>query len=77
MRFVDISQQAVKQQQLLGDLEVNAYKTKHMAISQDQSAGRSHDMKTDNSSFERVEQFKYLGTSLIIKNLFRKKLKTD
>jgi len=31
-------------------------------------------MKTDNSSFERVEQFKYFGTTLRIKILFREKL---
>jgi len=26
------------------------------------NAGRSHSMKIDNSSYERVEIFKYLGT---------------
>jgi len=41
-------------------LEVNADKTKYMVMSRDQNAGRSHSMKTDNSSFERVEEFKYL-----------------
>jgi UDP-galactopyranose mutase len=35
-----------------------------MVMSRDQNAGRSHSIKTDNSSFERVEQFKYLGTTL-------------
>ena len=29
----------------------------------DQNAGRSHNIKTDNSSFDRVEEFKYLGTT--------------
>ena len=43
-------------------LEVNADKTKYTFMSQDHNAGRSHSMKTDNISFERVEQFKYLGT---------------
>jgi hypothetical protein len=42
------------------ELEVNADKTKYMFISQDQHAGRSRSMKTDNSYFERVEEFKYL-----------------
>ena len=42
-------------------LEVNADKTKYMVMSRDQNAGRSHSIKTDNSSFERVEEFKYLG----------------
>jgi len=40
---------------------VKADKTKYMVKSRDQNAGRSHNIKTDNNSFERVEQFKYLG----------------
>ena len=48
-------------------LEVNANKTKYMAMSRDQYARRSHSLKTGNSSFERVEVFKYLGTTLKIK----------
>jgi len=34
-----------------------------MVMSRDQNAGRSHSMKID-SSFERVKEFKYLGTTL-------------
>jgi hypothetical protein len=45
-------------------LEVNADKTKYKFISRDQNAGRSHSMKTGNSSFERVEQFRYFGNNL-------------
>jgi hypothetical protein len=41
-------------------LEVNVDKTKYMVMSQDQTAGRSHSMKIDNSASERVEEFKYL-----------------
>ena len=44
-------------------LEVNAEKTKYMVMSQNQNAGRSHNMKIDNRSFEMVEEFKYLGTT--------------
>jgi len=44
-------------------LEVNADKTKYMVMSEDQNAGRSHNVKIGNSSFERVEEFKYLGTT--------------
>ena len=42
-------------------LEVNPDKTKHMVMSRDQNEGRIHNIKTDNSSFDRVEHFKYLG----------------
>jgi hypothetical protein len=41
-------------------LEVNVDKTMHMVKSQDQNARRSHNIKIDNGSFERVEQFKYM-----------------
>ena len=59
-------------------LEVNADKTKYMIVSRDQNTGRSHSMKTDNSSIERVEEFKYLATTLTNKKiLFRKKLRAD
>jgi hypothetical protein len=42
-------------------LEVNADKIKYMVMSLDQNAGRSHNIKIDNSSFDGVEEFKYLG----------------
>jgi hypothetical protein len=42
-------------------LEVNADKTKCMVMSRDQTAGQIYHMKIDNSFFERVEEFKYLG----------------
>jgi hypothetical protein len=46
---------------LLVRILVNADKTTYMVMSRDQNAGRSHDIK---SCFERVEQFRYLGTTL-------------
>jgi len=49
-------------------LEVNADKTKYMVISRDQNTERSHSVKIDNSSFEIVEKFKYLGTALTYQN---------
>jgi hypothetical protein len=49
-------------------LEVNAGKTKYMVMSRDQNAGLSYDIKIDNSCFERVEQSRYLGTTLTIQN---------
>jgi len=45
-------------------LEVNADKTKYMVMSGDQKAGQIHNIKTDNSSSGRVEQIKYLATSI-------------
>jgi hypothetical protein len=45
-------------------LTVNADKTKHIFMSRDQNVGQSHSIKTDNSSFEGVGEFKYLGTTL-------------
>jgi hypothetical protein len=50
------------------ELELNADKTKYMVMSRDQNTGQSHNIVTDNSSFERVEQFKYLGTTLTNQN---------
>ena len=49
-------------------LEVNADKTKYIVMSRDRNAGRSHTVKIDNSSVERVEEFKYLGTTLTDQN---------
>jgi len=49
-------------------LEINADKTKYMIMSRDQNAGRSYIMKIDSSSIERVEELKYLETTLTNKN---------
>ena len=45
--------------------------------SRDQSAGRSHSMKTDNSSFKRVKDFKYLGTILPKQNYIKEEIKSN
>ena len=57
-------------------LEVNAGKTKFIIMSRDQNAGRSYSMKTDNSSIERVEESKYLGTTLINKNSIQEEIRS-
>ena len=45
-------------------LEVDAdIPSMYMVMSRDQNAGRSQNMRIDNRSFERVEEFKYLGTT--------------
>ena len=58
-------------------LEVNADKTKHLVMSRDQNAGRSDSIKTDNKSFERVEEFKYLGKTLTKQNSIQKMIRAD
>ena len=55
---------------------MNADKTKYMVMSRDQNAGRSHSMKIDNSSFERVEEFKCCGTTLTNQNSIQKEIKS-
>jgi len=55
-------------------IEVNADKTKNMVMSRDQNAGRSHNMKTDNRSFEMEEQFKYLRTTLANQNSIQEEI---
>jgi hypothetical protein len=57
-------------------LEVNADKTKYMVMSRDHNAGRTHSMKIDNSSFERVDKFKYLGTTLTNQNSIQEEIKS-
>ena len=57
-------------------LEVNAGKTKYVVMSRDQKAGRSHNIKIDNSSFERVEELKYLGTTLTNRNSIQEEIKS-
>jgi sorting nexin-29 len=57
-------------------LEVNADKTKYMVVSRDQNAGRTHSMKTDNSSFERVDELKCLGTTLTNQNPIQEEIKS-
>ena len=57
-------------------LEVNADKTKYTVMSRDHNAGKSHSMKNDNSSFERVEEFKYLGTTLVNQNSIQEEIKS-
>jgi len=39
-----------------------------MYYGRDQNAGRGHSIKTDNSSFERVEEFRYLVKTLTNQN---------
>ena len=52
-------------------LEANADKTKCMVMSR-----RRHNIKTDNSSFEKVEHFRYLRTTLTNQNFIQEHIKS-
>jgi len=56
-------------------LEVNADKTMYMVMSRDQNAERNHSTKIDTSSFERVEEFKYLGANSTNQNSIQEDIK--
>jgi hypothetical protein len=47
-----------------------------MVMSRDHNAERSHSTKTDNSTFERVEEFKYLGKTITNQNFIHKVIKS-
>ena len=47
-----------------------------MVMTQDQNAGRNHNIKNDNSPFERVEDFKYLGTTITDHNYIQEEIKS-
>ena len=57
-------------------LEVNVGKTKYTIMSRDQNTGRCHKIMIDNSSFERREEFKYLGITLMNQNSIQKEIKS-
>jgi hypothetical protein len=48
-----------------------------MVMSGVQNAGRSHYIKIYNSSFERVEKFKYLGTTLTNRNSIQEEIESS
>jgi len=45
-------------------------------MSQDQNAGRNHSVRIDNGTFKRVEEFKYLGTTLTNQNSIPEEIKS-
>jgi len=47
-----------------------------MVMSRDQNAGRIHSLRIDNSTFGRVEKFKYLGTTLTDQNSIAEEIKS-
>jgi len=47
-----------------------------MVMSRDQNAGQIQSVRIDNSTFERVEGFKYLGTTLRNQNCISEEIKS-
>jgi hypothetical protein len=47
-----------------------------MIVSRDQNAGRSYNMKIDNRFFEKLEHYKYLGTTITNQNFIREEIKS-
>ena len=45
-----------------------------MVMSRDQNTGRNHSVRIDNSTFERVEEIKYLGTTLTNQNSIQEEI---
>ena len=68
-----------KLQQLLREtgLEVTSDKNKYRVMSRDQYGGCNHNIKTDDKSFERVENFKCLGTKLKNQNYIEEEIKSN
>ena len=58
------------------NIKENADKSKYMVMSWYQNARRSHNIKIYNSSFERVEEFKYLGRTLTNQNSIQEEIKS-
>jgi D-Tyr-tRNAtyr deacylase len=58
------------------DREVNAEKTKNMVMFQDQQAGKNHNINTGNKSFQWVEQFTYLRTTMKNHNSIHEEIKS-
>jgi hypothetical protein len=47
-----------------------------MVMSRNQNAGQNHNIKLDTKFFERVEQFKYLATTLTNRNSIQEEIKS-
>jgi len=75
VRIIEKSSEALVATTKETGLEVNADKTKYIVMFRGQNAGRSHNIKTDNSSLT-VEEFKYSGTTLTNKNSLQEEIKS-
>jgi hypothetical protein len=57
-------------------LEINAEKAKYMIMSPHPNSGQNQNIRVADESFEKVEKFKYLGTTLTNQNDIHDKLKS-
>jgi hypothetical protein len=57
-------------------LEINAEKTKYMIMTRHQNSGRNQNIKIANESFEKMEKFRYLGTTLTNQNDIHDEIKS-
>ena len=57
-------------------LEISADKTKYLVMSRDQNVGRNKGVRNNYITFERMEEFKYLGTTLIHQNSILEEIKS-
>ena len=48
-----------------------------MVMSRDRNVARIQSVRMDNSTFERVEEFKYLGTTLTNQNFIAEEIKSS
>jgi hypothetical protein len=48
----------------------------YFSLSRNQNAGQNHNITIDSKSFERVEEFKYLGTTLRNRNSIHEEIKS-
>ena len=55
---------------------MNADNTKYMVMSRDQNIGSRQNINFNNSSFERVEEIKYLGKTLTYQNSVQEEIKS-
>jgi hypothetical protein len=58
-------------------LEINAEKTRYMIMSRHPNSVQNQNIRIANESFENVEKFKYLGTTLTNHNDFMMKSRVD
>jgi hypothetical protein len=57
-------------------IEVNIEKSKYMLISTHQNAGKNHNIKIANRSFENTVQLKYFGLTVTNQNFIHEKVRS-